>query len=251
MTSFWGAACDDFYISNRLYLKLELTPGRETVLHFLDQLRKEFPGMNRMRRREDGAIVLEEDRSEKTSRRWVRIEPTALRFGFFAPPRIDELHQFAASILEKAPFHLTFSELDYDHLEVVYGFDLEYAGNHDQLVAQTLFPDHPFNAFLSAEESHHVIDVQPYMGIALSSTCDLQAYVEVKSRTATYEIRTGSYEQQPLSVFLTIRKYWGYSDTTELVGSYREMIECADDLAASKVVPLLVNPLAQAIASQP
>jgi hypothetical protein len=206
--------------------------------------------MVRLRRRDDGSIILEGDANENASRRWLRLEPTALRFGFFAPPTMEDAHAFARSMLEQAPFHLTFSPLDYDHLELVYGFDLEYAGNHDQLIAQTLFQDHPLGGLLSAEDCVHVIDSQPYMGISLSPTCDLQAYVEVKSRTATYEVRTNTYEPQPLTVFLTIRKYWGYSRDTSLLGSYREMVEHADTLASGKVVPLFVNPLAQAIASQ-
>ncbi len=75
--------------------------------------------------------------------------------------------------------------------------------------------------------------------------------MEIKSRTATYEIRTNNYESQPLSVYLTIRKYWGYSGEAGLVEVHRSMVDQADDLAANKIVPLVINPLAQAIASQP
>ena len=251
MGTFWGATCDDFYVSNRLFLKLDMSLNRETVLHFFDVVRKEFPGMRRMRRRDDGAVLLEEDTAEKASRRWIRIEPTVLRFGFFAPPEMERVHELAQFVLEQAPFHLTFSELDYDHLELVYGFDLEYVGNHDQLIAETLYREHPLSSFLQSDEAVQVIDVQPYFGISLAPDCDLQAYVEVKSRTATYEIRTSDYDPQPLSVFLTIRKYWGYSPQIALAESYEQMVEMADQLAADKIVPLFVNPLAQAIASQP
>lgn len=248
---FWGSTCDDFYVSHRLFLKLDLAMERETVLHFFDRVRKEFPEMTRMRRREDSAVVLEEETGERTAKRWLRLEPAALRFGHFAPPSMEEVRRYADFILEQSPYHLTFSEIDYDHFELVYGFDLEYAGNHDQLIAETLYRDHPLSSFILADESHHTIDMQPYFGIALSPDCDLQAYLEVKSRTATYEVRTNTYEPQTLSVFLTTRKYWGYSGTDSLLDNYRSMCEVADELTAEKVVPLIVNPLAQAIASQP
>lgn len=251
MSVFWGATCDDFYVSNRLFLKLDLSLTRETVLHFFDVMRKEFPGMTRLRRREDDTVLLEEDSAERGSRRWIRIEPTVLRFGYFAPPDLAEAQHLADFVLEQAQFHLTFSDIDYDHLELVYGFDLDFVGNHDQLIAETLYREHPLASFMQADEAAHIIDVQPYLGISLTSDCDLQAYVEVKSRTATYEIRTGNYEPQPLSVFLTIRKYWGYSQEGGLLAAYRQMAEHAEELAADKIVPLLVNPLAQAIASQP
>jgi len=207
--------------------------------------------MTRMRRREDGAVILEEDANDRTSRRWIRIEPAALRFGFFAPSSMDDVHHLTSFILSQAPFHLTFSEIDYDHFELVYGFDMDYSGNHDQLVAEALFRDHPLSSFILSEEAHHVIDTQPYLGIALTHECDIQAYVEIKSRTATFEVRTNNYESQPLSVFLTIRKYWGYSADQDLLEGHQQLTDLADDLTAHKVVPLLINPIAQAIASQP
>ena len=37
MSSF-RAICDEFYITARLFLKLELNPSRETILHFFDRI---------------------------------------------------------------------------------------------------------------------------------------------------------------------------------------------------------------------
>ena len=102
MSVFWGASCDDFYVSNRLFLKLDLSLNRETVLHFFDVMRKEFPGMTRLRRRDDGAVMLEEESAERGSRRWIRIEPTVLRFGFFAPPSMEEVERLSASVDDQA-----------------------------------------------------------------------------------------------------------------------------------------------------
>lgn len=251
MSTQLGAVCDEFYVSARLFLKLELMLGRETVLHFFDQLRKNYPGLRKLRRRDQASLVLEEDPVEVSSRRWVRLDPSALRFGQFAPPDMDDVRRYCDTILQQAPYHLSFSELDYDHLELVYGFDLEYRGNHDQLVAETLWGDHPAAAgFLQSEQAQHIIDAQPYFGIALSPECDLQAYVEIKSRTSTYEVRSGAYEPQPISVYLTIRKYWGLEGATAPDKALAELFEVADELATERVVPLFVNPLAAAIASR-
>ena len=156
----------------------------------------------------------------------------------------------AEVILEHAPYYLTFSELDFDHLEVVYGFDLEYRGNHDQMVAETFYADHPLSAFVLGDEAFQAIDGQPYLGIALTPECDLQAYIEVKSRTSTFEVRAGEYDKQPISVFLTVRKYWGVSQGATLLETQRMLFDTADDLAARRLVPLVVTPLAQAIASR-
>ena len=110
-----GAQCDECYTSSRLFLKLDLSLERETVLHFFDRVRREYPGMRRFRRREDGTLILEEgdaDASEAESRRWIRLEPGSLRFGYFAPPSREAYRTFSRFLLEQAPFHLTLSELD-------------------------------------------------------------------------------------------------------------------------------------------
>lgn len=250
-----GAHCDDFFTSCRLFMKLDLTLERETTLHFFDRIRREYPAMRRFRRREGDNLVLEENDPQARDdepQRWIRLEPRSLRFGFLAPQTREECRQYGNFILEQAPFHLTLSDLDIDMMEVVYGFDLEYCGNHDQLMAEALFPDHPFTSFLMGDEAVHSIDCQPYFGIALSPECDLQAYLELKSRTSSFEVRTGEYDPQLLSIYLTVRRYWGYGqeDYASLVAGYNHLADWADNLAVNRVIPSVVNPLALAIASR-
>lgn len=245
-----GAFCDEFYVSVRLFLKLEIVPERETILHFFDRLRKPYPAMRKMRRRESDSLVLEEESDEGGSRRWVRIDPDSLRFGYYMPPDLASVREFAEFVLAQAPHHLTLSEIDFDHMEMVYGFDLHYRGNHDQLVAETLYPELLDNGFFAPDQAQHIIDAQPCLGIALSPQCDLQAYLEVKSRTSTYEIRGDAFESQPISVFLTLRKYWGVEPPATLGEGATLLFDKADALATEKVVPNFVTPLAAAIASR-
>jgi hypothetical protein len=250
MSTPFGALCDEYYVSSRLFFKLELSLQRETILHFFDTIRKEFPSMRKFRRRENGMFVLEEEPIETPSRRWLRLEPASLRFGYYSPPDIDTAKAMSDVVLEHAPYHLTFSDIDFDYLELIYGFDMEYRGNHDQLVAETLYGDHAFANVLLGEEAVHAIECQPYFGVALTPDCDVQAYVEVKGRTSSYEVRTGEFEPAPLSVFMTLRKYWGFGQPGTLLEAQRQLFERADEFAANRVVPTLVNPLAHAIASR-
>ena len=247
-----GAVCNDFYVNSRLFLKLDMALERETVLHFFDRLRRQYPSLAKLRRREDGCVLLEEaDGDKRSSHRWIRLDPRSLRFGHYAPQDTDQVRQFGDLIFTQAPYHLSFSEIDFDHLELVYGFDLEYRGNHDQLVAETFWGKQSGTGFLFCQEAAHIIDAQPYFGIALSPQCDVQAYVEVKSRTTTYEVRSGSYENQPISVLFTMRKYWGVEQSASLVEALGTLFDTADELAAETIVPTFVNPLAAAIASRP
>ncbi len=254
MKSSLGAHCDDFYASSRLNLKLDLTLSRESILQFFERIQRDYPAMKRLRRRNDGGLVLgegEPDLRDNEGRRWVRLDTPALRFGYYGPPSPPAWQQFGRSLLTYAPYYLSMSDLDIDHLEVTYGFEMEYSGNHDQLVAETLYAGHPLAALFGGEECQHVIDCQPYLGITLTPQCDVQAYVEVKSRTSTFEVRTGEYEPQMLSVYLTVRRYWGFEAELPFADAFVQLAEAADELASHRVVPLLVNPLAQAIASRP
>lgn len=245
-----GTVCDDFYVTSRLFLKLEMDLDRETVLHFFDRIRKEYPSLCKLRTRDGGTLVLEEEADDRGCRRWLRLDRSSLRFGHFGPPDIDDVRKFGDLILTQAPYHLTFSDIDFDHLELNYGFDLEYRGNHDQLVAETLLGEQAASRFLFGEDAVHVIDVQPYFGIALTPGCDMQAYVEVKSRTTTFEVRNTAFETQPISVFLTVRKYWGIDHSPSLADALSALFDAADEQATDMVVPHFVNPLAVAIASR-
>ncbi len=250
MSNGFGAGCDDFYVSSRLHLKLDMSLQAEAVLHFFDRIRKEYPSLRKLRRREAGSMTIEDEADEQGSRRWLRLDRNSLRFGQFAPADTDDVRRFGELILEQAPYHLTLSDLVYDHLELIYGFDLRYRGNHDQLVAETLCGDHAATGFLFGDRAAHIIDSQPYFGIALTPECDLQAYVEIKSRTTTYEVRAANFEGEPISVFLTVRKYWGLDGVASPSEALAGLFGIADELAADKLVPNFVNPLAAAIASR-
>ncbi len=248
-----GAHCDDFHASTRLFFKMELSLERETTIHFFERIRREYPAMRRFRRRDEDALILEENDAESRteSHRWVRIEPGSLRWGSFAPRAREDCRAFSRFVLEQAPCHLTLSDLDIDYMEVVYGFDMEYSGNHDQLIAETLYRDHPLASLLLGEEAAHTVDCQPYFGIALTPQCDVQAHLEIKSRTTSYEVRTGEYDSQLVSVNLSIRRYWGFDDNRDLPRIHEKLSDAADELAVTRVVPLVVNPLALAIANRP
>jgi hypothetical protein len=250
MTNGLGALCDEFYVNGRLFLKLDLAPGRETILHFFDRVRKEYSALRKLRRRDSSSVMLEEEPDAQGSRRWLRIDTNCFRFGQFSVQDREDTRRFGEFVLGQAPYHLSFSDLDYDHLEVTYAFELAYRGNHDQLVADTLLGENALASFLMGDHAAKVIDAQPYFGIALTPECDLQAYVEIKSRTSTFEVRSDHYEGAPITVFLTVRKYWDGESMDALSNVLRTLFDTADELAIDKIVPNFVNPLAAAIASR-
>lgn len=245
----FGILCDEFRVSSRLYLKLDIEPSREALLHFFERIRRAYPGMSRLRRREDSGLVLEEEAGESDARRLLRIDRAALKFTYHNPPDRDDVARFGDLILNQAPAHLTLSPLDIDYMEVAYTFDLEYRGNHDELVAEALFADHPLLGRF-AGDGQRVIDCQPFIGITLSDDCDLQAFLEIKGRTTTFEVRSGEYESVPLSARLTLRQYNGSATFENLAAVHRDLLVRGEELSAERAVPLVVQPLAAAIASR-
>lgn len=241
------ALCDEFSVAARLYMKLELQPSRETVLHFFERIRRTFPGMVRFRRREEAGVMLDEQPEPGQPRRYVRLDRDALRFGCSRPDDVRLISALGELVLLQAPHHLSLSDLDHECMEVTFGFDFEYRGNHDELLADVLFGNHPLLAALGADRTR-VIDCQPYMGVALDDGCALQAYIDFKGRTTTYEVRADEYEANPLSVYLTIRRYWGFGEPQDLNAVFQELLGVAEETASRQLVPHILQPLRSAIA---
>ena len=50
-----------------------------------------------------------------------------------------------------APHHLGLSPIEIDYLDVLFGFDLSFGGNHDEIIAESLFPESPLTCLLDEE----------------------------------------------------------------------------------------------------
>lgn len=248
MSNPYASFCQDFYINMRLNTQLSLPHNRETILHFFERVQKEFPSMTQFRRYDNGDFNLEEDR-RSGSYRWVRLESRRLVSGYVNPPELDDALRLHKFLLELAPYHLGISPLEIEHLEVLFGFDLSYRGNHDDIIIESLMPESPL-ACLADEDGARPVDVQPSIAVALSEDCRLQARVEVLTRTDNYQVRTGDYSEDEISVYLTVRRYWGDrpKDTLEVV--FTDLFERADHLACERVIPKVVRPISSAIESR-
>jgi len=248
MSNPYGAFCGDFYVNMRLGSQLPLPHNRETTLHFLESVQKKFPTMTRFRKSDNNDLNLEEDRGNQAYR-WATIESKRLVSGHVNPPDIAEalkLHQF---LLEMAPYHLGLSPVEIDYLDVLFGFDLAFAGNHDEIVAESVLADSPLMC-LADEVGARAVDVQPSVTLALSDDCRLQARVDIVTRTNSYQVRTGDYNEDAISVYLVLRRYWGDRPKEPLREMAASMAERADDLCSRYVVPRVVRSLSEAISSR-
>jgi hypothetical protein len=244
----YSAFCEDFYINMRLGSQLALPHSRDTVLHFLEQIQKAYPGLARFRKSENGDINLEEDRS-RDNYRWLSLEAKRLSSGHVNPGSIEEATKFHNLLLEVAPYQLGISPVEIDYLDVLFGFDLEFKGNHDEIIAESLFGDSPLTC-LTEEIGARAVDFQPTVTVALSEDCRLQARIDVVTRTNSYQVRTGDYAEDVISVYVILRRYWGDRPKVPMVKLLGEMVERAESLCTEHIVPKVIRQISEAISSR-
>ena len=244
----YAAFCEDFYVNMRLGSQLALPHSRETLLHFFERIQKTYPGMTRFRKTEAGEYNLEEDRSSQAYR-WISMEQKRLSSGHVNPESIAESLKLHSLLLEMAPHHLGMSPIEIDYLDVLFGFDLAFGGNHDEIIAESLFPESPLTC-LTDESGARAVDFQPTVTVALSDDCRLQARIDIVTRTNSYQVRTGDYSDEVISVYLIVRRYWGDRPRESMATLFTEMAERADQLCTNYIVPRVLRPISSAIASR-
>jgi len=248
MANPFGAFCEDFYINMRLGSQLNLPHNRETLLHFFERVQKSFPTMTRFRKNDSNELNLEEDRGSE-SYRWVSIEQKRISAGHVNPSSVEEALKLHTMLLEHSPHLLGISPVEVDYLDVLFGFDLGFSGNHDEIIADSLLAESPLTC-LTEEHGAKPVDFQPTVTVALSDDCRLQARIDVVTRTNSYQVRTGDYADDVISVYLILRRYWGDRPREPMEKMLAAMAERADELCDRHILPKVVKPISAAIASR-
>lgn len=254
----YSALANDFYVNQRLNLKMDLPSNRETILNMFDRVRRDFPGMERFRRMES-ELALESDPTAGPAgaeQMWLAMRRTSVRSGIVNPPTMVAAYKLHKLVLEIAPYFLSISPLDVDFVELLFGFDIFAEGNHDAIIFDALYSGTPLGRLIEppagkrksdAPQPGIPIDCQPVMGMALTEACDLQAYFEVKTRTPTRSVKSGEFDPQPISIFLTLRKYGAVKDVSELADIFASLSSRGEELLETRVVPGLVMPIREAV----
>ena len=255
----YAALCSDVYVNQRLNLKMDLPTGRETVLNMFDRVRREFPKMARFRR-VTSALALESDvqpGSGGGEQQWVELRKTSVRSGTVNPPDAKSTYALHKLVLDVAPFFLSISPLDIDYLELLFGFDLLCAANHDAIVYDTLIAGSPIAKLLETGtrrkpdpfEAGIPVDCQPLLGVTLSESGDLQAHFEIKTRTPPRAVKSGDFDPAPLSVFLVLRRYGAVDDVSELTKLFENLARKGEEMLEHRVIPHLLMPLREAVSA--
>lgn len=247
MTTDFGSVADDFFVNMNLQTTLALPSERETVLGFFQAAQKEFPDMTGFFIREGGEFVLEGDR-DSGRYQWLEMSGHRLCSGYFNPPSADDAFRQHKWLLDRSTYYLGVSGLDVECLDVLFGFNLDFSGNRDAIIAQALLGSSPLSALL-AEPSARALECEPSMVIALDESCSLQARVSLETRSSSYQVRTGQYDDEPITIYLTIRQYPRPGRVLDLTASFAEQCEHCQDIAWRLLVPHVIQPVAEAISA--
>ena len=242
----YGSMADDMYVNVNLATEMELPGHRETVLHFFECVRKKFPTMKKFHARDKRDFVLEEDKDQGRYR-WVAVEPRRFCSGHVNPASIEDALDQHRFLLDLAPPLLSMSPLDCEAIDVLFGFDFAFRGNHNALLAEALGPG-PALEGVGDIPGSKLINYEPSLTIAVDEECRTQIRVSTETRTNAFQVRTGEFAEEQLSVYVTARQYGSLEGSETYVHTVERLAQLAQDVIETCVVEQILRPLARTIA---
>lgn len=244
MSDSYRALCTDFYINQKVSVKLDLPRTRETTLDLFERIRREFTDMDAFRRYKD-ELALESPQGS-APHRWLAVRNSNVRSGVVNPNTDEDAFGLHRRLLEVAPYYLSISPLDIEYVELLFGFDMAASGAHDRIVAEALLDGSPL-ASLADGHVGTCVECQPLLGFTLDAGAEIEAHFEVKTRSSS---REQERRDEPISVYLTLRHYEPVSDLAQLQARFDRLALRGLELVDERVVGSLLVPLRQAIASR-
>ena len=150
-------------------------------------------------------------------------------------------------VLDLAPAFLSISPLDCEALDVLFGFDFAYRGNHNALLAEALGVG-PSLDRVAELPGARVINYEPSLTMSLDEDCRVQVRVSTETRTNAFQVRTGDYADEQLSVYVTARQYGSLDADATYCETVDRLARMARDVLDSCVVEQILKPLARTIA---
>ena len=245
MTTIYDNLSDDFFVNMNLSTEMALPSGRDTILSFFERVQKNYPTMRNFYSRESGDFVLEEDK-DQSQHRWVSVEANRICSGCVNPTSIDAAMEQHRLVLQLVPYMLSVSPLDCEALDFMFGFDFNYQGNHDEIVAEVLGGGPAIDVFNNIP-GKQVLNYEPSITIALESSCRRQARLVIETRTNAYQVRRGDFPEESISVYFTVRQYGSLETEASYEQTLDELQENSEEILEEHVIERVIKPLAQAI----
>jgi hypothetical protein len=241
----YASLADDFYINVNLATEMELPAHRETILQYFERVQKHYPSMRKFYCRDKRDYVLEEDKDQGRYR-WAAVEAKRLCSGQVNPPSFEAALEQHRLVLDLAPAYLSVSPLDCEALDVLFGFDFAFRGNHNALLADALGVGPSFDR-VGDLPGGRVINFEPSLTIALDEDCRVQVRVSTETRTNAFQVRTGEFNEEQLSVYVTARQYGSLDPKSTYVEALDRLAQLGRDVVDNCVIEQILRPLARTI----
>lgn len=244
----YSSVSDDFYVNMNLSTEMDLPTNRETVLHYFERVQKSYPTMRNFYSREKGDFVLEEDK-DQGHYRWATIESRRVCSGQVNPTSAEDALEQHRLVLDLIPYMLSVSPLDCEALDLLFGFDFTYRGNHNQLLSEALGVCPALERMMDVPGAT-IINYEPTITLALDEDCRIQCRLSIESRTSAYQIRTGEFPEDQLTVYLTARQYGSLGPDTTYVQTLDRLAKLCHEMVENYLIDHVLNPLARTIGTK-
>lgn len=242
----YHALCDEFYVNLNLNTEMDLPQNRESILHFFEQIQKRFPRMTNFYARDKGEFCLEEEK-DGGRYRWISTEARRLCSGSVNPESFEDAVEQHQAILELIPYELSISHLDCETLNFTMGFDYTYRGNQNALLAEAL-GIMPAMEKLAETSGSSILGYEPSIQLALDDECKTQCRLSFETRTTAYQIRTGEYSEDQISVYLTVRRFDSLASDEQFGDELARLAGLCEKIADEYLIEHVLQPLQKTIA---
>ncbi|MFN5770852.1 MAG: hypothetical protein ACK5ZC_10140 [Pirellulaceae bacterium] len=243
----YAELADDFYINMQLQTALEIPQQRDAATHFFEQVQRRYPKMRTLVTREKETF-LEEDK-ELRSYRWVSLDVRRISSGVVNPPEIDDAIAQHRQVLSVLPYSLAVSHLDCESLNLVFGFDYTYRGNHNQLLIQTLGLPDALQA-LADIPGAQCMGYEPSIQVSLDPELRTQCRISFETRSTPSHIRSREYPDEQLSVYFALRRIDSLQAGESFEAEFDRLGVLGRRILDDYIVENVLQPLQQAIALQ-
>ena len=242
----YSSLCDDFYVNMSLNTEMELASNRETILHYFERLQKQYPSMTNFYCRDKRDFVLEEEK-DGGRYRWCTVENRRICSGHVNPDSIEQVMDQHRLVLESVPYMLSISPLDCESIDLLYGFDFTYRGNHSQLVSEALGISPALEKLVDLPGSR-TISNEPSITLSLDENCRTQCRVSIETRTNAFHVRTGEFPEEQLSVYVSARQYGSLLPGQTYTDALDKLSHVVSDVVENYISESVLAPLQRTIA---
>lgn len=247
MSNSYAALCDEFYINMRLGTLMKMATDRATIVSFFERMQRLYPNMvNFHQDGRHGESSIEENR-EGNSYKWMSLEPQRLSSGFLNPEDLQDAYKYNRSVLETVPYYLAVSAVDLDYLDVLWGFDFGYKGNHHELIAEAILSESPLGKLMETPNAKGV-NFEISGIVSLSEDARTHARVWVEPRTTPAQVRSGEYADEALSLYVIVRQWSGGRKLPDLHDLHTQLSELGEKFISEHVLDGFILPIREGIA---